>query len=187
MAALRRQTARKSSQDEFSSLSDATKATEPPADKLHGHNAERKVLERVGMLRSSDVWGNNEPNQLTRSFPEVIQIYSHKTTTSLKLCVRFAYPSHVVWLNATERKRRYLFDREYTSLGFLPSGIAELGVYDGDLEVGESVTLPRSHMVRCSASGENSTPNALKRCAKSGRQNAGRSNAIFSEAAETLC
>lgn len=52
-----------------------------------------------------------------------------------------AHPAHVLWLNVTERRKRYLADYGCTLLGFLPAGIAGLEVEDGDLEVGEKSCL----------------------------------------------
>lgn len=46
-----------------------------------------------------------------------------------------------MWLRSTNKRRRYLVDHEYTLLGFLSAGNAELEVKDESLEEGKTVFL----------------------------------------------
>lgn len=92
-------------------------------------------------LRSSDLWGNSA-KQFPRSFEAVIEIYFDKAAASLNSNALAAFPTPVVWLNVTERRRRYLTDHGYIFLEFLLAGIVELRMENRILEVDESVSLP---------------------------------------------
>lgn len=93
--------------------------------------------------RSGDVWSINEVNQLPKPFVELMQVHSAKSASSLIFAALIIYSVHVARLTSTERKRRHRFVLGCTLIETLPAGIAKLGVEDGDLEVGASVSLSR--------------------------------------------
>lgn len=59
------------------------------------------------------------------SFVEMGQVYTDKTTTSLKANAIDAYPVHTVLLNYAATYRRYLIDHRHTFVGFLPVSSVE--------------------------------------------------------------
>lgn len=107
---------------------------------LYGQKTQRRVQKKAMASRSSEVRWNGAATQLRRSFPELIQIYSNKTGSSLKFNALVTDLARVAWLNATGRKRRYLADHVYSLLGFLPVGFAELEVENRDLPVDKGVS-----------------------------------------------
>lgn len=85
------------------------------------------------------MWRNSGTRQFQRSFAELKQIYSDKTSTSLKSVALVIYPAHVVCLNFTERRWRCLTVYGYTLLDHLPAGVDELGGKGKRLELDENV------------------------------------------------
>lgn len=71
----------------------------------------------------------------------MIQVYSYRAASLLKLNALVACRAHVICLDVTKSRRRYLFDHGYTLLGFLPVGTAELKVEDRNLVVDDSDSL----------------------------------------------
>lgn len=110
-----------------------------PIATLHRQNTQTKVRESLMASRSSEVWCNSEPSQLLRSFTGLKQIYSGETPTLSTFNAFVHYPFLVVWLEFTERKRKYIIDHRCTFLMFLPVGITKQEVED-ELEVDESVS-----------------------------------------------
>lgn len=76
-----------------------------------------------------------------RSFPGLVQVCFDKKGTLLEFSVRFAYLAHVLWMSFMKQSRMYLADDGHTLVGFLPDGVAELGVEKNGLKVNEDVSL----------------------------------------------
>lgn len=144
------------------------------------------MREKAVALKSSDVCGSNGASQLPRPLAESRQICCSKTAALLKVNAADAYPVSAAWTYVTERRRRYLIDEEYISIGFLPVGISELEVEDGDLEVDETTSLSEltsSDVVLL----EVLQGKRLERCAESTLLVAGQSSITSSEGAKTGC
>lgn len=67
---------------------------------------------------------NHEGTEIP-SFVGMVQFYTDKKTTSLKVNVSVAYPVDIVLLNCAGNYRRYLFDHGQNFLGFLAVSAAE--------------------------------------------------------------
>lgn len=145
-AVARRQMAMSSSENVILNLPDVSERTGHPLGTLNGPETQRKLRERSMTSKNSEAWWNNETSQLPKTFAELIQIHSVKTAAALKFKSLVAYIVHVMWLNATERRRRGVIDRRYTLLEILSAGTAELEVEDGDLEVDKIVSSQWSAM-----------------------------------------
>lgn len=83
----------------------------------------------------SKVCCNSKINWLPRLPPELVQIYSDKPATSLKLNALRTYSARGVKLNFTERGKWRLAVNGYTLLGFLPVATAELRVEEREFEI----------------------------------------------------
>lgn len=92
-------------------------------------------------FRSSKSMSNCEATQLPRSFAELTRTYSETRTTWLKFNALVTYPVHVLWLNSTGRRKKYLLTHGHALLRFFSAETAEMGVDDEVLEVRESTSL----------------------------------------------
>lgn len=75
--------------------------------------------------RSEVLWSAND-SILPKSFLRLMEIYSDVTATFLEYNALVASSAHVVCLNFTVKRRRYLIDNGCTVLGFIPAGSAEV-------------------------------------------------------------
>ena len=91
---------------------------------------EHEVKQRI-MKSGNNIW-NDHSNFYPRSFVGFLQVYSDKTATTLKANAMVAYPIHVVFLNCSASFRRFLINREYTLVGFLPVAGETTGIYEND-------------------------------------------------------
>lgn len=101
----------------------------------------KKSRGRVMASARREVWWNGESEDLQRSFAGLIQVYLAKTATSFKFIALVAYPVYVIWLNCTERRRRYMITHGHTLLGFLPIGAVELRERDDDQDVDKGMPM----------------------------------------------
>lgn len=90
---------------------------------MSGQVTQRNLQKRMMAPKDSDLWWYGEPSQLLTSLAELIQICSDNAAILLNCNARVAYLPHFVWLESTERKRRYLASHGNTLLGFLPARI----------------------------------------------------------------
>lgn len=88
-----------------------------------------------------DLWWTSETGDLPRLFTCLIQNYSNKTATSLKFSALVAYGAHVVWLNFTKRRIRYMTDHGHTQWSFLPVRAARLLGVDTKQDSDESMSM----------------------------------------------
>lgn len=139
MAALRRQIAVSSSEDGFFSSRVVPEKIKHSFRMLHSQKTEREMQKRLSALRASDVWSNNETNQLPRSFSEQIRIHFDNTAMFSELSGLANYPVHVLWLGFKEGECSIQLSTGVPCWVFLPVGIVELGVEDRNPEIDESI------------------------------------------------
>lgn len=147
-----------SSQDVFSSPRDVPEEADRLVGTMHGPKIHVKIRKRVMALRGSALRWNSESSQCIGSLLTLIQLFSDKAASSLRIMELVAHPASAVWLNVTKRRRRYPTDLKDTFLELLSAGISELGVENGDLKVHEafpSTGLQRS--MQCSWNGLHSS------------------------------
>lgn len=185
VAILRGRLATSSSEDVFFGLQVVPEESKQSASLRHGQKIQRKVRETVMAPTSSDVWWNNEYGQLPRSVSELIQSSSGKTWSSLRSMTLVTDSGHLVWLENTERKKRYLLDDTFALFGFLPVEIAGKAVEDESLKVDERTFSVLTYIFGCNDSKEIYTATILKRSAKNPQQDDGRSSVKSFEAFET--
>lgn len=92
----------------------------------HGQDTKNEVCETVMESARRNMWRSSERGDFPLSFTGLIQVYSNRTTTSLKFNALVAYSAHVVRLTFTKRERRYTAGHGSTLLASLPAGAAEL-------------------------------------------------------------
>lgn len=89
--------------------------------------------------KSTDVRRISETGQFLKLLTRTRQMYSDRSAASSELNALFLYPKHVMWLNITKRRRRYLIDSGYTLIRFPAARAAELRVKNGESEVDEGI------------------------------------------------
>lgn len=73
-----------------------------------------------------EVWRNSESENLLRSFPDLTASYSTRMARFLRFNSLVGYPAHLVWLDLTKRRRRYMIDHGQTLLRLLPVAATKL-------------------------------------------------------------
>lgn len=84
----------------------------------------------LGSFHGCVVWGQR-PDVNSESFVLCVQMFGDKTVTALKSTVLVAQPFHVILLNVSLRKMRYVIHNGRTLVEYLPVGCSEKEVHAG--------------------------------------------------------
>ena len=99
---------------------DQTESYAHPMDSQLGIRGERAIMNAIMSSKEDGVIWHNQEHSMETSFAGMIQLYSDKSSTTLKQSSFQFYPMHATMLNFSEQYRRHCIVHGMSVVAFLP-------------------------------------------------------------------